>query len=288
VFADRARALPVVDPDDRELTISCGAALYNLRLAAHCFGFKAEVEPFPDHTEPDLLARVQIAADGNTVSTEEQALLAAISRRRTNRSQFSERPVLPRLIEALGEAAQAEGAWLRVVAGERERATVAALIAEGDRLQWSNPAFRRELASWMRPDRTTHRDGMPGSGFDMGEIESLAAPVLIRTFDMGRGRAAKDQELALGSPVLAVLGTDTDTVEDRLKAGQALARLLMRATVDDVSASFLNQPNEIPALRIRLNEALGHPGWSQMLMRLGYGPPGPHSPRRPVEDVVLA
>ena len=36
--ADRTRALPVVDPDDRELTISCGAALFNLRAAARGLG----------------------------------------------------------------------------------------------------------------------------------------------------------------------------------------------------------------------------------------------------------
>jgi hypothetical protein len=32
VFADRSRSLPVVDPDDRELTISCGACVHHLRL----------------------------------------------------------------------------------------------------------------------------------------------------------------------------------------------------------------------------------------------------------------
>jgi hypothetical protein len=49
LFADRSRGLPVVDRDDRELTISCGAALYNLRLALRCFGFQDMLEPFPDH-----------------------------------------------------------------------------------------------------------------------------------------------------------------------------------------------------------------------------------------------
>ncbi|WP_458721578.1 hypothetical protein [Candidatus Nitrosocosmicus sp. R] len=33
MYADRTRALPVVDPDDRELTISCGSALFNMQLA---------------------------------------------------------------------------------------------------------------------------------------------------------------------------------------------------------------------------------------------------------------
>src|SRR5687767_5158027 len=44
LYADRSRALPVVDPDDRELTISCGAALYYLRLAANHFGMTVDVE----------------------------------------------------------------------------------------------------------------------------------------------------------------------------------------------------------------------------------------------------
>jgi hypothetical protein len=32
LFADRTRALPVVDPEDRELLMSCGAALCQLRV----------------------------------------------------------------------------------------------------------------------------------------------------------------------------------------------------------------------------------------------------------------
>jgi len=38
ILADRTRALPVVDPFDRELLISCGAALFNLRVALSQFG----------------------------------------------------------------------------------------------------------------------------------------------------------------------------------------------------------------------------------------------------------
>ena len=38
VYADAARALSRRDPDGRQLVMSCGAALVNLRLAAHHFG----------------------------------------------------------------------------------------------------------------------------------------------------------------------------------------------------------------------------------------------------------
>mgnify|MGYP006351597163 CR=1 FL=1 len=43
IYADLARRLPVVDPDDRELVMSCGAALYNLRLTLRHFGAGCEV-----------------------------------------------------------------------------------------------------------------------------------------------------------------------------------------------------------------------------------------------------
>jgi hypothetical protein len=56
LYADRARALPVFDPEDRELTISCGAALLNLRLALRRFGYQDLLETLPDPAVDDLLA----------------------------------------------------------------------------------------------------------------------------------------------------------------------------------------------------------------------------------------
>ena len=59
LLADRTRSLPVVDPYDRELLISCGAALLNLRAALAHFGHGFAINLFPTELEPDLLARVR-------------------------------------------------------------------------------------------------------------------------------------------------------------------------------------------------------------------------------------
>jgi hypothetical protein len=52
---------------------------------------------------------------------------------------------------------------------------------------------------------------------------SLAGPIVMRTFDLGGGRAAQEGQLAEGSPVPAVLGTEADTPVERLTGGQAIA-----------------------------------------------------------------
>src|SRR5215470_11627883 len=60
LHVDRSRRLPRLDPDDRELVISCGAAFLNLRLALRHFGYADEVEMHYHEDAPDLLAQVSL------------------------------------------------------------------------------------------------------------------------------------------------------------------------------------------------------------------------------------
>jgi hypothetical protein len=56
--AERTRALPIVDPEDRALTISCGAALCQLRLVIRYIGLTNVVALLPHTRQPHVLARV--------------------------------------------------------------------------------------------------------------------------------------------------------------------------------------------------------------------------------------
>ncbi len=285
LLADRGRALPVIDPNDRELTISCGAALYHLRVALQHFGCAVTIEPFPDAADQDLLARVAIAGPHET-SSEDQGLFHAIPKRRTYRLPFEPRVLPDRLQSALERAALREGARFYVFRTPGSRNAVADLIAEADRVQMADRRFRRELAAWMRPNHPKPTDGIPGYAQGLSDIMAAAGPLVVRTFDVGSGVAARNRELAEGSPMLALIGTDHDGPKDWLAAGQALARVLLRAQVDGVSASFLNQPIEMEEFRLRLQVLVGRLGFPQVLLRLGYGEEIKASPRRAPADVL--
>ena len=112
LLADRTRALPVNDPHDRELTISCGAALMNLRIAAARHGLAVDVRLLPDREQPDWLARVAWA--GRTeIALPEAELFECIARRRTYRKRFAPQAVDTDELDVLIDAASAEGARLR-------------------------------------------------------------------------------------------------------------------------------------------------------------------------------
>ena len=99
---------------------------------------------------------------------------------------------------------------------------------------------------------------------------SYMGPFVIRTFDIGKGQATKDRELATGSPILLVLVSATDEPRDWLKAGMSLAKILLMARAENLWCSFLNQPIEVGSLRVRVKTILNEEHLPQLLMRVGY------------------
>lgn len=291
LYGDKTRSLSVVDPDDRELIISCGAALFNLRLAIRNFGYEDLVEIFPDGQKSNLLARISFGTK-RKVTTEEQSLFRAISQRTTNRLPFIDRQLPASLISELQFAVDSEHYCRRVatlVIPEDKRDAVISLIDRGDRLQMANPLFRQELAKWIRSGNSPHHDGIPVYAQGMDEKLDIIAPLIslaIRSFDLGKSQAAKDCQLATQAPVLILLYSQADNPQDWLATGEALAYLLLQARVNDVWASFFNQPIEIPELRSQLQALLTENGYPQILLRLGYSKETKPTPRRPVDEVV--
>jgi hypothetical protein len=284
LYADKTRALPVADPEDRELTISCGAALLNLRIALHTFGYHDIVESFPHPEVDDLLARVRIHL-GCQPTAEDTLLFDAIPRRRTNRLPFEHREVPPALLAALEGEADDEGAWLHIVQGESTRQAVADLISGAETMLWSDMRYRREVAAWLHPHRRHRREGIPGYAPGLADLKTLLGSAFVPA---PSGRVAPSETVRIvEAPVLAVLGTDSDTPFDWLAAGQALERVLLRARADGVWASFLNQPIEVQEVRLYLRAILGRSGLPQVVLRLGYAPGVPATPRRPVNEVLL-
>ena len=286
LIADLKRSLPICDPTNRELIMSCGTALHHLRVATRYFGYSSDTEYFPEPNYPALLARFSLGMPCDT-HPENVLLFHAMGRRHTNRFPFLPDPVPQALQDVLTQVAAREGAWLHIFEDEDSRFQIADLVAEADRVQWQDKLFRRELANWLTPNKSARRDGIPGYAQGLGDLSSEAEAFLVRTFDLGKGQAARHRDIALHSPILAVLGTEGDQSADWLAAGQALSAILLRAGVEDVSASFLSQAVEVPGTRAQLETLTGCKGAPQIVLRLGFGPEVKPTPRRPLKAFIL-
>jgi len=285
LYADRARTLIVVDPADRQLHMGCGAALLNLRLALRRFGRSSIVTLMPWLKQRDYLARVRVGPPV-TPTLRDHQLFDAIPQRHTSRKPFDLRPVSHMIFEELAAAAEAEGAWLvRLHPDDKLRA--AEIIAAADRKQFQDREFRSELAQWLVARGSRRRDGIPCTEKGFSGARSYAAPLIVRTFDRGDAVAAQDHDLATGSPLMVVLGTDGDKPVDWLRAGQAMQRMLLTARTHGLSASFLNQAIELDQMRPLIGTIAGRSGFPQLMLRLGYGPEAPSTRRRSLRDVLM-
>lgn len=284
LYADLTRAMPVVDPDQRELIMSCGAALFNLRTVLQSWGYAVRTELTPDDRRPDLLARVTITP-GRPGTEEQRALVAAMGQRHTHRQVFADGPLPAGLLEALQVSADHEGAWLTVL-DRAVAAQTADLVGRASRERLSSVEYRREVTAWLRSNGTDRPDGLPGYAFGFGGLRAALSRVAGKWFAVSRSQARRDEELARRAPALVVVGTEGDTRREWLAAGQALQRVLLTAATHGVQASFLNAPVQIKEMRRQLLAFTARRGAPQVVLRLGMGGAVRGTPRRVPAEVL--
>jgi nitroreductase len=279
--ADPDRALWVADPHARALYLSCGAALFNIRTAIRVTGHHPLVWPLPHpRYAPMVLAIVQ-AEQARPPSFAERELFDAIWQRHTSRGPFTEQRVPESVQIALEQAAGFEFATLRMLT-TREAESVLDLAASADEAMATDFDHQVELERWVATG--SHHDGIPATalaprpGHTPAPVREFSSAV--RTME----RTTADFE---PHPQLAVLTTARDEPADWLRAGQALQRVLLAATVHGVRTSFLYQPIELRDMRGDAAPAWPWPEHPQMIIRFGYATPARATPRRRLEDVLV-
>ena len=280
--ADTGRVLKVNDPEGRELVMSCGAALYNLRLALRKLGLTSHVESLP-RSHPQTLALVQVVP-GSPADVLERRLFAALGKRQTHRAEFSDRPLSSELAVQLQEAAAEDGARLFYVSDPGQRARILHLARTAERVLQGDPEVQAEIREWTAPPDSPRRDGVPAAAFPR-EVAVSKDALAPRDFDLGREWGQLGGTSPSPGPV-AVLATDGDTTLSWLAAGQALERVLITAAERSAYASLHSQAVEVPHIRAEIQRELCTSAVPQLLMRLGHADDTVATPRRAVDDVL--
>ncbi len=285
LYSDPRRKLRV-DPAGREMLISCGAALFGLRLAVRSLGYLPVVDLLPDPERLRLLARVTLGAgDGRRPMTaDEQRLLEAIPHRHTHRGAFAPVPLPAGLLPRLQHDAVAEGAALEIIDQGLAYQRLSDIVTAAGRRLDLDPRARAEMRRWSRRAGSPARDGIPAGAF-AARAWGQRGRLRQRDFDLGRGIGLLGAE-GPGPAVTAVLLTAADRRADWLRAGQALHRVLLRAASAWVFASLYTQPLKAAPIRDLIRDRLALPGAPQLLLQLGVARTIRATARRPPGELI--
>jgi nitroreductase len=280
LYGDPSLQLIAADPEQRDLVISCGAALHHLRIALAALGWSTIVHRLPNPAEPDHLAAVELV--GHRPTPRDVELAAAIERRRTDRRRYSSWPVPPGHFTLIIERAAELGVVARqVLEAQRPQLAQAVAVAAGSHAR--DPEYQFELAAWSGRHATA--DGVPARNTprphydDEIPARNFLTPLLA------------DDATSPDGAQLLVLGTSSDDRMSWLRAGEAVSSVLLTATNIGMATCLLTEPLEIAALRrtVRMS-VLGDWAFPQAIVRLGWAAttaePLPATPRRAVEDVL--
>jgi hypothetical protein len=257
------------DANGREMLISCGAALFGLRLAVRSLGFQPVVDLLPDPSRLRLLARVRL---GRAVPMNplEIRMMAAVPHRHTHRGSFEPAPLPVGLLPRLQNDVLLEGAELAFIPPGLSFDRLTRLAMSAARRGDLDPRARATIRRWTRAAGCRERDGIPATALAAGPAPRPRPGRLPqRDFDLGRNIGLLPVG---GAPpaATAVLLTRDDRRADWLRAGQALYRMLLDAATEWVFASLHTQVLEDPVTRVLIPAQVGLPGYPQMLLQLGH------------------
>ncbi len=280
---DFTRVTPSADPDDHHLYASLGCAAENLMLAATRQGW-AVAGAYAGDAAPAF--DIDLTRTGG----QQNPLFDAILERQSTRAEYDGEPVEAGLLSALERAAKVEGCEVLLIDDPQQIEQVLDFVLAANTRQVENPAFRRELRSWLRFDgrqAAAARDGLYSACSGNPPLPPLIANAifdLVFTADAENDKYARQIRSSAG---LAVFVSERDDPEHWIAAGRASQRFALEATRQGLRTAFVNQPVEVAELRSQLSAALGLGGRRpDLIMRFGRGPAMPRSLRRPVEAVI--
>jgi DNA-binding NarL/FixJ family response regulator len=148
---------------------------------------------------------------------------------------------------------------------EDELVELAVLLSGADAAEEQDPAYREELAAWVR-------DSGDGDGLPTSAVESPAgrgSSLRLRDFTLSASERSSGAAPPAERPDVVVLSTQDDAPAAWLRAGRALGLLLLDAAAAGVQAQPLGQVTDLPGPRHRLAAVLGLRGVPQLVLRLG-------------------
>ena len=267
---------------DREVLLSCGAALDHLQVAAVAAGWTPTVVRYPDPDNHNHLATV-VFHRAESTNEHARALGDAIAARRTDRLALGTPEPWDDIKALLGSVVKSSVAHLDVIDDNGRPALAdASRRTEADRKQ-RDETYEAELEWWTGYFGTN--DAIPFTA--MPSVSEAAHVDVAREFP-AYGLGDRRPQLDRDHSKILVLSTYDDNPETMLRCGEVLSRVLLECTVIGLATCTLTHMIETHASREDIRRITGCHAEPQVLIRVGRAPqttrPSP-TPRRPLNEV---
>ncbi len=288
IHPDFSCALPVVDPDYRELFISLGCAAQNMMIAAAHFGYHCHWQIKQNPQENHAI----VTTFNESPAIAKEKLFAFIDKRQTNRSVYNGKSVDNKIVAALQTMADDKDIGIYAFQnGEAHFETLKAAILEGNTIQMNDAAFKEELLAWIRFNQrevNKLQNGLTYKVMGAPAMPKFIGKTIVKSFLTPKKQNKADAAKIDSSSHFVLLTSKNNTVQEWIILGMTLQKLLLRLTESGIACAYLNPPCELKVLAEQLQKQLPINGeYPTILLRIGYAKSVPFSPRKDIEKIIL-
>src|ERR1700722_14459343 len=244
ILADRSRRCPVADPDEHHVFVSLGCATENLVHAALAHGLKAEAN-FD-------VTREVIRVGLTPTRAEASPCFNAIRARQCTRGDYDSRPLSTEELGLLESAGTSDGVRMLLITESPAVERVLDYVVQANTVQMADPAFARELKTWIRfngSEAVRTRDGLYSGTTGNPTIPTRRGDLAFGWFFTPKGGKDKYAPQIRSSAGIAVfVGRSADKAH-WVEVGRCYERFALQATALGIRNALLNQPVEVQAVR---------------------------------------
>ena len=283
MMPDFSRALPVADPEHRELFISLGCAAETALIAARFYGYSPALQNHVSNT--DCSIKILLQKDD---TIEQPSLFSYVTARQTTRNLYAARSVLAEDIATLKN--MDGGNSIRFFMGQKEIRQFSPFIAEANTIQMSNPRFKSELIQWMRfseKEAMQKGDGLYSACSGVPSMGRVFGSFVLKNFVTAKSENKRLLKQLGTTAAVALFTSQKDSIEDWIKTGMTFQRFALTVAKLGLNHSYINLPCQINQVRDKMMKDLGLAGFPQLIIRLGYSQKMHFSFRRRIDEVIL-
>jgi len=277
LLPDPDRFLKTGDPDSWGMFISIGSFVENIVQAASVFGLSAVVKFRNDNGANIIFTKV------GSISKNAAKVLSAIKDRHSNKFAYVQKKISDNDIQDLERLSELNTS-LEIISDDVVIKKIINNHIDAAKSVAHDPKFALELSDWLRTNKTTAYDGMPGFVIGNSNAKSAVGKFLLKKKpQILQKLVVKDRQLLNSASAIVIFLAKGNEITklDAHDAGRVIERFWLELTKKGLVGHPMFASIQSPKSRRRLALILGTKATPIFFMRIGYSKGVKlHTPRR--------
>ncbi len=307
LFVDQERLLPFTDPPARQIHISQGTFIEYLRIAASAMGYKLEVDLFPlgeysnQVIEDKPVASVRLIQDE---SIQEDPFYPWLLERQSNKRIYEDKPIPAKHLVEMESLAVPRGVTIRHTSQKELLTPLSDILGRAMAIEVTDLDRNKETVDIFRfseEEALKHRDGFSlanngVTGFKRFMAEAFFLGTREEAYAVDSAFSKEGTKMTYEQAKSAVaygwIESESNSRVDQFKVGELYSGINLLTARQGVSmhpmSQVLQEYDDMKDLQKEFLELLDvKPGSTvQMLFRMGYAEPVPHTKRLFVNEIT--